>query len=1037
MLYKKNSEKELKKSLFENPSSEYRATPFWAWNCKLDEDILKRQIGYFKEMGFGGFHMHSRVGMSMKYLGDEFMSRVKLCTDEAKRLEMLAWLYDEDKWPSGFAGGYVTKNPVYRQRKIVFSPDCIDMGEIAPFDEAVAEGKNYYLCSYDIVLNQNGELESYKKIGLSDKAKGDKWNVYSATPEKTGWYNGLTYADTLSKEAIDEFIKITYDSYKDAVGDEFDKTVPAIFTDEPQFFRKQTLKFAASKEAVGLPWTIKMPELFKEYTGLDIFERLPELFWELPEGKVSKFRYLYHDFVSELFARSFADNCGKWCDENNLMFSGHLMEEDDLRAQTTAIGEAMRHYRAFQLPGIDTLCDNRLYNTAKQCQSASHQYGREGVLSELYGVTNWDFDFRGHKLQGDWEAAQGITVRVPHLSWVSMAGEAKRDYPASISYQSPWYKEYKYIEDHFARVNTALTRGKPHVRVGVIHPIESYWLHWGPAENTSAIRTQYEDNFDNFCKWMLFGTVDFDYICESQLPDTYSSKGDNKFSVGVMDYETVIVPSMETIRSTTLEKLEDFRMRGGRVIFAGQIPNLVDAEKSDRAEKFAEKCECISFDKISILDALKDERDVEIRNSMGKNTDSLIYNMRDDEDAKWLFIAHGKNVYGERREDGWRFNSVECPSKETVVITLRGEITPVLYDTLSGEIRKIPFEYKNGNTVINYDFNSEDSLLLKLENKKSEPCKASAQKEMSYEIHLLGKHDYALEEKNVLLLDTAEYSLDGEPLHAEEEILRLDTLCRARLGYQGKHDMPQPWVFEDKKSGHYLNLRMKILSDIDYEGAYLAIEDAEEHEFRFNGKPFDAEITGYFTDEAIKTIKLPKINKGENILEVKLDFSIRSNTEWCYVLGDFGVRLEGTVKTIVPKREKIGYAPLFMHDMPFYGGNVVYKNEVDLPDCDINIRVNHYKGAVLKVYVDGKDEGYIAFAPYKLAVKNLKKGRHTVEVKLFGNRINSFGALHFTNRMHTWYGPGVWRTEDVEWSYEYNIREMGVLAAPVIEVFEK
>ena len=92
--------------------------------------------------------------------------------------------------------------------------------------------------------------------------------------------------------------------------------------------------------------------------------------------------------------------------------------------------------------------------SAKQCQSAVHQYGREAMLAELYGVTNWDFDFRGHKFQGDWLAALGVTVRVPHLSWVSMAGEAKRDYPASISYQSPWHTEYRYIEDHFARLNT-------------------------------------------------------------------------------------------------------------------------------------------------------------------------------------------------------------------------------------------------------------------------------------------------------------------------------------------------------------------------------------------------------------------------------------------------------------------------------------------------------------------------------------------------------------------------------------------------------
>src|SRR5690606_6060831 len=153
-----------------------------------------------------------------------------------------------------------------------------------------------------------------------------------------------------------------------------------------------------------------------------------------------------------------------------------------LESQTHATGEAMRSLRAFQIPGIDMLCDNMELTTAKQAQSVAHQYGREGVLSELYGVTNWDFDFVGHKAQGDWQAALGVTVRVPHLAWVSMAGEAKRDYPASIFYQSPWFREYPLIEDHFARVNVAMTRGQPLVRVGVVHPIESYWLAYGPEE---------------------------------------------------------------------------------------------------------------------------------------------------------------------------------------------------------------------------------------------------------------------------------------------------------------------------------------------------------------------------------------------------------------------------------------------------------------------------------------------------------------------------------------------------------------------------
>ena len=155
-----------------------------------------------------------------------------------------------------------------------------------------------------------------------------------------------------------------------------------------------------------------------------------------------------------------------------------------MSSQTRYVGEAMLSYAGFQIPGIDILCDRREFTTAKQAQSAVHQFDREAMASELYGVTNWDYDFRGHKLQGDWQAALGVTLRAPHLAWTSMEGEAKRDYPASIFYQSPWYQEYRMIEDYFARIASVMSRGKALVKIGVIHPIETCWLLWGTEEKT-------------------------------------------------------------------------------------------------------------------------------------------------------------------------------------------------------------------------------------------------------------------------------------------------------------------------------------------------------------------------------------------------------------------------------------------------------------------------------------------------------------------------------------------------------------------------
>ena len=116
MFYPKNGDAVLSPELFKNPTSEYRAAPFWSWNCELRKDLLGKEIEYMKEMGFGGFHMHTRSGMATPYLSEEFMSLIKACNEKAKKENMLAWLYDEDRWPSGAAGGIVTKDPKFREK---------------------------------------------------------------------------------------------------------------------------------------------------------------------------------------------------------------------------------------------------------------------------------------------------------------------------------------------------------------------------------------------------------------------------------------------------------------------------------------------------------------------------------------------------------------------------------------------------------------------------------------------------------------------------------------------------------------------------------------------------------------------------------------------------------------------------------------------------------------------------------------------------------------------------------------------------------
>ncbi len=97
------------KKNFKNPDKTYRAVPFWSWNDKLNAQELINQIKDFKEKGIGGFFMHSRVGLETEYMGKEWLDLVEEMVKNSKEIDIDPWLYDEDRWPSGFAGGKVAE----------------------------------------------------------------------------------------------------------------------------------------------------------------------------------------------------------------------------------------------------------------------------------------------------------------------------------------------------------------------------------------------------------------------------------------------------------------------------------------------------------------------------------------------------------------------------------------------------------------------------------------------------------------------------------------------------------------------------------------------------------------------------------------------------------------------------------------------------------------------------------------------------------------------------------------------------------------
>lgn len=294
---------------------------------------------------------------------------------------MLAYLYDEDRWPSGAAGGLVTKDEQYRARCLLMTaePCSLDEAEKADVIDSRAEGgrngKGYLIACYDVRLDSDGYLADYKRIGENDDAEGVKWYAYLKIHSPSPWYNNQTYVNTLDKKAIERFIEVTHERYAETVGDEFGGTVPSIFTDEPQFTRKQTLRNAEDRDDVILPWTDDLPQTFEAAYGFSIVDKLPELFWDLPEGRYRRRDTIITTTFRSASPRRLPTPAAHGARKHGISLTGHMMEEPTLTSQTAALGDCMRSYRGFDIPGIDMLCDAFEFTTAKQCQSAVRQYG--------------------------------------------------------------------------------------------------------------------------------------------------------------------------------------------------------------------------------------------------------------------------------------------------------------------------------------------------------------------------------------------------------------------------------------------------------------------------------------------------------------------------------------------------------------------------------------------------------------------------------------------------------------------------------------
>ncbi len=1021
-----------RKALFQDPPAKYRSLPFWSWNGKLEEQELYRQIDQLKEMGFGGFFIHSRVGLETEYLGEEWMDLCQKAAAYGKQVGLTAWLYDEDRWPSGSAGGTVTRKVENRARRL-------QLERYAPGQEAQIPWQEEPVFAAACRL-EGADCFHPRPFAQGDVlAEGETAVVLSIRLSPcTDGYNGYTYLDTMNRAAVDDFMDSTYEAYQRKFGDTLPQLVAGIFTDEPH--RGALFCDFSEGNAASVPYTEALFPEFEKRFGYDLKPRLLELFFRMEGAALSPVTRDFVELCQELFLENFCMPIYDWCQAHKLAFTGHYLHEDSLSAQTCMQGSLMRAYEFMHMPGMDLLTEhNGCYWVAKQLTSVGRQLGKTWMLTELYGCTGWQMKLEHYKNIGDWQAMLGVNMFCPHLSWYTMKGENKRDYPASILGQSTWYREWKALEDYFARLRVVQADGVPDCGLLVLSPIESIWaraytgcFRWLDAADPAMQRI--EETYRNVFHWLMNGGVDFDYGDEGILA-AHAAVEDGKLWVGQAVYDRVLIAGADTLRSSTLTLLEQFAAAGGRVILAGPEPGYVDARPSDRPEQLpgaripleeaAVVAVCMGQDPVCSIWGTKSvylqtrirEDSVFIgllNRDRSQPAQGVTLTLRPGRLEQWdLRTGAITPVAALPCADGQQLQLDFAPGEEKVFLLFPGEAAGA--EASAGEAAKT----FTGEAPRHAAKGSADNA-----------AKTSA----GAAVPLQTDYAYRLTEENIAVLDAVTvYDAAGAAVVPRTEVLRADRALRQQLGLPLRGgEMVQPW-FEQKYHPGEQNSRgiftLEFLFDVETlpTGVSLILEDAQHvHSMTLNGNRIPMSPTGGWIDPAFTRFALPDaaFGPGENVLRLTYDYRKTNGLEAVYLLGNFGVSPSGDYKVslgTLPARLQLG--SITGQGLYFYSGKVDY-----LLDAPVNggCRVTFDQPAAAAVRLLGETDVLLPFRPYTGRVQDLRG------FQLVLTRRNTFGPLHEAQRIAGAYSPWNFITGDDNWTVEYGVLDYGLLENPTV-----
>ncbi len=956
-------------NVFSDPPLEYRPVPFWVWNKDVSKEDIDRSLRDLKKIGFGGVFIHPRYGLMTEYLSGKWFELVKYSRDVAKELNMKVWIYDENSYPSGFAGGHVNEQmPESYNQGVMLVPNKTDKLS-SDEDQQVKY----------VFKNINGKWQNITANAAKENGSSGQYMVFTLRNfPKSKWYGGFSYVDLLEKGITEKFLDITLTGYKNSVGDDFGKTVPGVFSDEPN-------TFPGVRGAIR--WTPDMLSWFKKLHGYDLDSNIVSMVEET--GNWMKFRHDYYTTILDLFINRWSIPYSSYCEKNNLSWTGHYWEHGWPSPLDGPDNMAMYAYH--QIPGIDLLYNSQIVRpdqfgnirNVKELSSVKNQFGRERALCEMYGGSGWSLRFDEMKRNGDWAYVLGVNLLNQHLSLLSLAGDRKFDYPQSFGPCAPYWKQYRYQADYFGRLSTALSAGKQKNRILILEPTTTAWMYFSPlTDKTNKRFNAINPAFRSMLSLLEQKQVEYD-LGDENIIRNYGSVSGKKFTVNQCSYDMVIVPDvMDNFEKPTFGLLKKYVSNGGRVIQFGEGAKFIAAEPSDELKKLTSAISWVKYPVLTpkIIDELLTETDFTVNvNQAGE----LYHHRRQMQDGQVIF-----------------FSNFSLDSVSTGDVTVKGA-SVVKLSAETGKV--IPIAYRKSGDKVRFPvklYPSGSYMVYVFKDKVADP--APADKEVRRVAVEGSKTEITCLKPNIFVLDYLKLKIgkgpETDPIYfksASDSVYKHFGFAEGNPWFESSQFKTE-FLDKDKnyKKGDRFDVayNFEISDGVNFEDMKLVVERPWLYTVSLNGTVIQPVKGETWLDPDFYVFNIEKqLKKGKNEIRLVADpFSVNCETETVYLLGNF--RLESIShgwRVIVPKA--LSFGSWKAQGMPYFGQSVKYSKKIRVDKAGkFEIELPNWSGTVAVVNINGREVGIIQAKP-NIFTTELDPGENRIDIVVVGSLRNTLG----------------------------------------------